>query len=395
MERPAGCVKFSDVVLRRRRLPPFPLATTPPLYSAAALTSTTCNSPDENGGRGAANGEARWLREICQSCSPVMVASPPFPLETMPPLYSAAVMTSNTADCPDDDREGVAANVVARRLLKRVTQFGAVLRERLENSKNNQDVSSLDAEQTKEEGSSPPDHDAIADQFINVLLNVDHDMQKFMIIKLVSNIDTRMSVEEVLSTIPIISQATYNKSAVNREECTPQYAVDQRAFRNHTRGENRGLPRDSDPSVRTIGEHMALFRAKKKVLKSILGIGTIEQWCLILLQVISDPSIRNILSSICINMKEIELGQLLLRCARKLIGCTQHSTDKNKGQCRTSVVKHSVVKSLCLGLLPTPTKEMSNEGSVISSKREISMRDRPLKRNDQILQRAERRVGSC
>ena len=126
--------------------------------------------------------------------------------------------------------------MVARRLLKRVTQFGAVLRERLGNSENNQDVSLLDAEQTKEEGSSPPDHDAIADQFINVLLNVDHDMQKFMIIKLVSNIDTRRSVEEVLSTIPIITQATYNKSAVNREECTPQYAVDQHAFWNHTRG---------------------------------------------------------------------------------------------------------------------------------------------------------------
>ena len=83
---------------------PFPLATTPPLYSTAALTSTTCNSPDEDGGRGPTNGEARWLHEICQSCSPVMAVSPPFPLEMMPPLYSATVMTSNTANCPDDDR---------------------------------------------------------------------------------------------------------------------------------------------------------------------------------------------------------------------------------------------------------------------------------------------------
>ena len=49
---------------------------------------------------------------------------------------------------------------------------------------------------------------AVGDQFINVLLNVDHDTHKFMIIKLVSNIDLRRSIEEVLSTVPIISQAT-------------------------------------------------------------------------------------------------------------------------------------------------------------------------------------------
>jgi hypothetical protein len=61
---------------------------------------------------------------------------------------------------------------------------------------------------------------AAVDQFINVLLNVDHDTHKFMIIKLVSNIDLRRSIEEVLSTVPIISQATFNKSTVNWEECT-------------------------------------------------------------------------------------------------------------------------------------------------------------------------------
>ena len=49
----------------------------------------------------------------------VMATSPPFPLETMPPLYSTAATTSTTADCPDDDGGGVAASVVARRLLKR------------------------------------------------------------------------------------------------------------------------------------------------------------------------------------------------------------------------------------------------------------------------------------
>jgi len=39
-------------------------------------------------------------------------------------------------------------------------------------------------------------------------------------------------------------------------------------------------------------------------------------------------------------------------------------------------LKRSFVKALCLGLLPTPTKEISNDGSVISSQREISMREK-------------------
>jgi hypothetical protein len=238
-----------------------------------------------------------------------------------------------------------------------------------------QEVSSLDADQTEAEASSSPDHDASVDQFINVLLNVDHDTQKLMIIKLVSNIDLRRSIEEVLLTIPIISQATFNKSAVNWEECTPPYAVDKRAFRNHTRGKNKGLPRNSDPNICTVGERLALLRAKKKVLKAFVGIGTLEQQRLILLRVLSDPSFRNISSSIGINMKETKLGQQILRCARKLIGHKQHSSNKNKGRCRTSLVKQSVVKALCLGLLPTPTKEINNNGILCSSKREISMRE--------------------
>ena len=180
---------------------------------------------------------------------------------------------------------------------------------------------------------SPLGHDVSVDLFLNILLNVNHDTHKFMIIKLVSHSDIRRSIEEVLLTTPIVSQATYNKSAVNWEECTPPYAVDQRAFRNHTRGKMKGLPRDSDPNICTNGERLALSRAKKKVLKAFVGIGTLEQQRLILLRVLSDPSIRNIVSSIGINMNDTKLGQQLLRCARKLIGRTQNSSNKNKGRC--------------------------------------------------------------
>jgi hypothetical protein len=73
-------------------------------------------------------------------------------------------------------------------------------------------------------------------------------------------------------------------------------------------------------------------------------------------------------------MNEIKLGQQLLRCARKLIRRGKNSPDNNGGRYRTSVAKRSVVKALCLGLLPTPTKDTGNDGTSIASQRAISMR---------------------
>jgi hypothetical protein len=63
-----------------------------------------------------------------------------------------------------------------------------------------------------------------------MLLNIDHDCCKMIIIKLVSHIDIRRSIEEVLLSIPIVSQSTFNKTPVNWEECAPPYAVDEHAF---------------------------------------------------------------------------------------------------------------------------------------------------------------------
>ena len=89
--------------------------------------------------------------------------------------------------------------------------------------------------------------------------------------------------------------------------------------------QKKGLPRDPNPSVRTVGEQMATSRAKGRVMNSITRVGSLEQQRLILLKVLSDPSIRDISSSIGINMKEIKLGQQLLRCARKLVWRSQNS----------------------------------------------------------------------
>jgi hypothetical protein len=112
---------------------------------------------------------------------------------------------------------------------------------------------------------------------------------------------------------------------------------------------------------------MATSRAKTKVLKSLISVGTLEQQRLILLRVLSDPSIRDLSSSIKINLNEIKLGQQLLRCARKLIRHTKNSPDNNGDRYRTGVSKQLAVKALYLGHPPTPTKDTGNDGTSIAS----------------------------
>ncbi len=211
-----------------------------------------------------------------------------------------------------------------------------------------------------------------ADLILNMLLNINDECCRVIIIKLVSHADVRRSIGEVLFSIQIVSQATFNKTPVKWEDCAPPYAVDKRAFRNHTCGRNKGLPCDTDPIVRTVGERMATLGAKTKVLKSLISVGTFEQQRLILLRVLSNPSIRDLSSSIGINLNKIQLGQQLLRCARKFIWRTKNSPEDNGGQYRTSVSKRSVVKALCLGLLPTTTKDTGKGGTSIASQRGIS-----------------------
>jgi hypothetical protein len=208
-----------------------------------------------------------------------------------------------------------------------------------------------------------------------MLLNINDECRKVIMIKLVSHADVRRFIKEVLFSIPIVYQATFNKTPVKWEDCTPPYAVDERAFWNHTHGRNKGLPCDTDPNVSTSGEWMASLRTKTKVLKSLISVGTLGQQRLILLRVLSDPSIRDLSSSIGINLNKIKLGQQLLRCARKLIRRTKNSPDNNGGQYRASVSKRLVVKALCLGLLHTPTKDTGDDGTSIAYQRGISMKE--------------------
>jgi hypothetical protein len=134
-----------------------------------------------------------------------------------------------------------------------------------------------------------------ADLILNILLTLNDECRKVIIVKLVSHSDVCRSIEEVLSSVPI-AQATFNKSRVNWKDCTPPYAVDHRAFRNHTHRRNKGLPCDPNPKVCTVGERVATSCAKTKVMASLRSVGTLEHQRLILLRVLSNPSFRNIIN---------------------------------------------------------------------------------------------------
>ena len=122
-----------------------------------------------------------------------------------------------------------------------------------------------------------------ADQFIDMLSNTDNVNHRVIIIKLVSNNDIWSCIEEVMSSVPIESQASFNKLPIKWEDCVRPYAVDEHAYMNHTRGRNEGIPRDPNPSVQTVGERVATYRAKIKVVKPIKNVCTLEQQRLILL----------------------------------------------------------------------------------------------------------------
>ena len=94
--------------------------------------------------------------------------------------------------------------------------------------------------------------------------------------KLVSNNDIRTCIEEVLSSVPIESKTIFNRVPVKWEHCVTPYAVDESAFMCHTRGRNKGVPL-------TVGERMAISRAKGKVTRIIKSVGSLEQQRLILL----------------------------------------------------------------------------------------------------------------
>ena len=113
-----------------------------------------------------------------------------------------------------------------------------------------------------------------ADIIHNLLLNINDDCQRVIIIKLVSDSEIQRSIEEVLHSVPI-EQATYNKSLVNWKDCTRPYAVDLRAFWDHTHGRSKGRPRHPDPKVCTNSEHTAISCAKIKVMETYNKCGYI------------------------------------------------------------------------------------------------------------------------
>ena len=215
------------------------------------------------------------------------------------------------------------------------------------------------------------DHHSDVEIFSKFLLDMDHDSCKQTLTKLLSNQVIRKCVQEVLietglsqRAAPIISQAKFKQAPVNWLDCIQPYPVDELAFNKHHQGINLGKKR-TGPTARR-----ALKRARERVITPLLQAGTIEQQRLTLLKVLSHPSIRDIASSIGVH--NTKLGRQFVQCAQKLIkrGKTTHT--KNF---RTSSTKRSMMRSICVALLPTPTKEAMSEHNQPSTERNISVRE--------------------
>jgi hypothetical protein len=99
-----------------------------------------------------------------------------------------------------------------------------------------------------------------------MLSNTDNVNQRASIIKLVSNNDIRTCAKEVMSSVPIESQASLNKVPVKWEDCVHPYAVDERAFINHTRGRNKGIPCDPNLSVQKLVNEWPPLERRPKLL---------------------------------------------------------------------------------------------------------------------------------
>jgi hypothetical protein len=191
-------------------------------------------------------------------------------------------------------------------------------------------------------------------------------------------IDAMMDDEKCMSYVhehfsqhpPLATQATHNKVHVDWSKCTQPYPVDNDAFRVYSCGRRMGMPRSNHNAN---GSYLAKIYARNRVLKSILKAGNFEHQRCILLSLLSHPSVRNIASSIGVNMNEIRIGQHILKSTRKLVQRTTETTNINH---RVSRSRRNVLKAIGLAMMSTPTKDGEGEYRNHSDKqkRPISIR---------------------
>jgi hypothetical protein len=189
---------------------------------------------------------------------------------------------------------------------------------------------------------------------INQLLHNAYS-RKDLIKELLADNDFHREIVESLDSIkpPILNQASYNNSIVNWKDTARHYPVDENALSVYSHGTRIGQPLPSSKSAAK-----AKGYAKRKVIKSLLNAGTFEQQRCVLLHVLSDPKVLDRASSIGVNILGIQMSQQVLRCAKKLILCAK-DTDNNNF--RVSSKRRAVSQAITVALLPTPTKDDSND----------------------------------
>jgi hypothetical protein len=164
---------------------------------------------------------------------------------------------------------------------------------------------------------------------------------------------------------PIAVQVSFKNANIDWSKCVQPYPVDKHAFRVYSCGTCIGKPRSGKRTGSEL-ERLAKSYARQKVVKSIIKSGTFKHQRCILPSLLSDPAIRNIASSIGVNIHKIRLGQQLLTSVTKLL---KHATKTKNKNHRVSKLQRNVIQTIGAALMRTPTKD-GNE----SIQNEISIR---------------------
>lgn len=184
-----------------------------------------------------------------------------------------------------------------------------------------------------------------------------------------------LSLEASTTAVPLLSQAKHNNKKVDWSQCTDPYEVDERAFKNYKR---HHLSEDREECRHEVGQEntaaalqielKAKNYEKRKVIKAFRTTGSFEQRRLVLLHFLSDPEIRDIASSIGVNLREVRVARHILQCYRKLLNRSQTNTNKNG---RLIHIKRAMVHSLSVAASKTPPKDGAKPDYSAISRREM------------------------
>lgn len=158
-----------------------------------------------------------------------------------------------------------------------------------------------------------------------------------------------------LGSAPIFSQAIYNKQPVDWSKGPCWEPVDNRAFR---------TPGQDDSVQSRINENWRMNNAKRRIVHSITRSGMNgSQQRKAVLAALCDPDVRGIMSSLGVNLKDVNATQEIMYNMRRIIGRAQKRTDP-KGRGRISDQRSNLVEAVVRAAVPSPSRRANSQLSM-------------------------------